>query len=238
MAFIPFNNLTETEKSDAVERLIGQSTPNQDFFFMMLLAVLMASFGILIGSITVLIGSMLIAPLLYPFLSLSLGITISDYNLISRSLKTILKAMVLVIAASFLVTILFSGGKINTEIIQTLQPSYLFMGVAIIAGFAATFATVKPKLNETLPGIVIAVALIPPLALMGIGGAQWDWEFVSNSLVLFLLNAIGIVFASMVTFSLMRFYPKRAVAKETIKEEEKKLEMEKKKDMELEKEKT
>ncbi|MBU4480176.1 hypothetical protein KKG48_01895 [Patescibacteria group bacterium] len=81
MKLVLFNNLTEENKVTAIENLITHSTPNQDYFFMIFLSILTAVFGILLGSITVVIGSMLIAPLLSPILSLSLGIIISDPNL-------------------------------------------------------------------------------------------------------------------------------------------------------------
>lgn len=227
MQFISFNNLTENDKAKAIEKLITQSTPSSDFFFMMILSVLMATFGILVDSIVVVIGSMLIAPLLSPVLSLSLGIIISDNKLISRSFKTILKSVGWGIFVSTLATVLFGVGKISGNLITLTEPSFLYIGIAIIAGFAATFALVKPKLNEVLPGVAIAIALIPPLAMVGVGIAKWEWTLVTNSFLLFTLNVIGIVFASMITFSLMNFYVKRRVARETIEDEEEKLEKEK-----------
>jgi len=227
MQFISFSNLTENDKAVAIEKLITHSTPSSDFFFMMILSVLMATFGILVDSIAVVIGSMLIAPLLSPVLSLSLGIIISDGKLISRSFKTILKSMGYGVFVAMLATLLFGVGKVSAELIALTEPSFLYIGIAIVAGFAATFALVKPKLNEVLPGVAIAIALIPPLAMVGVGIAKWDWALITNSFLLFALNVIGIVFASMITFSLMNFYVKRRVARETIKEEEEKLEEEK-----------
>ncbi|MCR4330701.1 MAG: TIGR00341 family protein [Patescibacteria group bacterium] len=226
MVLVSFNNLSEADKTRAIENLVSQSTPNQDFFFMTFLAVLMATFGILIDNIAVLIGSMLIAPLLSPILSLSLGIIISDGKLISRSFSTILKSMGWSIVGALTVTILFSGGNVPESALSSLQPSFLYMGVAILSGFAATFTLVKPKLNERLTGVAIAVALLPPLALIGVGIAQWSWVIITNAFLLFLLNIIGIVFASMITFSLMNFYVKRRVASESIREEDKKMEAE------------
>jgi len=128
---------------------------------------------------------------------------------------------------AMLATLLFGVGKVSAELIALTEPSFLYIGIAIVAGFAATFALVKPKLNEVLPGVAIAIALIPPLAMVGVGIAKWDWALITNSFLLFALNVIGIVFASMITFSLMNFYVKRRVARETIKEEEEKLEEEK-----------
>jgi len=228
MPLILFNNLSETDKTEAIEKLVSQSTPSTDFFFMVVLSILMATFGVLIDSMAVVIGSMLIAPLLSPILSLSLGITMSDSKLIYRSFFTISKSILWGVLAAVIATFLFSGGVLPGGVIESLSPSFLYMGVAIVAGFAASFAIAKPKLNETLPGAAIAVALIPPVALIGVGIATFSREIMTDALLVLTLNMIGIIFASMITFSLMHFYVKRRVARETVKEEEKKLKEEEK----------
>lgn len=229
MTLALFNHLEEKDKSNAIEQLICNSTPNKDFFLMVLLSVLMATFGLIIDSSAVIIGSMLIAPILHPILSLALGIIISDPKLISRSFFTILKSLVYGILAATLLSIFFTSDKyfLTNEIISRTEPSLAYVGIAIIAGFAASFALVKPRMSETLPGIAISVALIPPLAVTGIGIARLDWEIVSSSFTMFLINAAGIVFASMIVFSLMNLYVKRKVAKDAIQKEEKELKAEK-----------
>lgn len=223
-----FNTLSEKDKTRAIEWLIGGSTPRQDFFVMIVLSVLMATFGLLINNSAVIIGSMLIAPMLYPILSLSLGIIMSDTQLIARSFSTTLKSTGLGIGAAFLAALFFHKGELTSEIILRIQPSLPHIAIAIVAGFAGSFAFVKPQLSETLPGIAISVALIPPLAVVGIGLAQFNWTIISQSMILFVVNIIGIVFASMITFSMMDFYMKRQEAKETAIKEDLKIEKEKK----------
>lgn len=71
-----------------------------------------------------------------------------------------------------------------------------------------------------MPGVAISVALIPPLAVIGIGLAYWDWEVMSRAFVLFLINIGGIIFASMLVFSLMNFYVRRKVAQISIVKDE------------------
>ncbi|PIR73846.1 MAG: TIGR00341 family protein [Candidatus Moranbacteria bacterium CG10_big_fil_rev_8_21_14_0_10_35_21] len=229
-----FNNLTEQDKCQAIEKLVSSSAPRTDFFLMIILAITMATFGLLLNSAAIIIGSMLIAPMLYSILSLSMGIIMSDFNLISRSFYTTLKSIAFAIGASILITIFFSSGDFvpNAEIMARTQPSLAYGAVAIIAGLAASFAMVKPHLNETLPGIAVSVALVPPLATTGIGIALLDWNIISNSLVLFLINVVGIIFASMLIFSLMNFYVKRSLANEAMQKEEILIEQEKEQEQE------
>lgn len=174
---------------------------------------------------------MLIAPILYPILSLSLGIIMADYSLISRSFWTITKSVLLGVTFANIATLLFSSQLtgVTSEIASRAHPSLVSVMIAILAGLAASFALVKRQLNETLPGVAISVSLIPPVAVMGIGIARLDWGLVSGSFLLFAVNLIGVIFASMVTFSLMNFYSQKSEAEKTIVKEERKVEAEVKK---------
>ncbi len=75
-------DLTEEDKAKAIKDLIYNSSPRQDFFLMILLSVLMATFGLLLNSPAVVIGSMLVAPILFPIMGLSMGIVMVDSKLI------------------------------------------------------------------------------------------------------------------------------------------------------------
>jgi len=221
-----FNNLTDTEKNDAIADIIQHASPRKDFFLMMILSVGMASFGIILNSVVVLIGSMLIAPLLYPILSLGLGIITYDRKLMNRSIITLGKSTLFSLITAFVVGFLFAPR--NTilsfslfDSVVTNTPSLVYAIIAAIAGFAATFAITKSYLNNALPGVAISVALVPPLATTGIGFALWDWALISGALSLFIVNIIGILFSAMIVFSLMRFAFKKHVTQEAVKEEDK-----------------
>lgn len=223
-----FRAISGTDKSNAVEKLISDSTPDFDFFLLITLSILMATFGLLLDNVAVIIGSMLIAPILYPVLSFSLGIVMSDGKVIYRSLYTIVKSFGIGIFAAFLATLfLVPLDKEHTsEILMRAEPSLLYFMVAIVAGVAVSFSMVKPKLGATHSGIAVSVALIPPVAVLGIGLAQFDWSIVSGSFVLFIINVIGIIFASMVSFSLMNLYVEKEVAATTVIKEEARLKRE------------
>lgn len=232
MATTLFSSLTEKDKNTAIQHLIMESTPRDEFFLMTVLSVIMATFGLLINSAGVIIGSMLIAPLLSPILGVSLGVVMADSRLILRSFFTIIKAIAWSLPFAVIVTLLFSSQAdlsmiLNAEILSRAEPSIISIAIAIVAGLAASFALIKPSLNATLPGVAISVAIIPPLAVTGIGIARLDWALMTDSFILFLINVIAIIFASMIVFSLMNLYVKRPVAEKVIEREDEQLEKEK-----------
>jgi len=222
MPILFLENLTECDKTRTVEKLMKESNCTSNFILMTCLSMLMAALGIAMNNIPVVIGSMLISPVLFPVLSLSLGIVMADIKLIGRSffaiVKSIAAGLALVLIFSLFINFQLDGPD---SLIHGFHPSLIYFVVAFIAGLAASFALAKPEVSETLPGVAISVALIPPLAAVGIGMVNLNWEIISGALKLFLLNIVGITFSSMLFFSMMNFYVKKKVVQCIIKEEEK-----------------
>jgi len=223
MPEIKLFNVSSEEKVIAIKKLVDYSTPRQYFFFFVILSIFMAAFGLLNNNPAVVIGSMLIAPVLYPILSLGLGIAMSDIPLIARSLSTIGKSILIAIIGSIVVTLLFSsaGDTLAAEIIARTQPNLIDVAIAVVAGLAASFALVNPKLNETIPGIAISVSLVPPLTTIGIGLAKLDWGITQGATMLFLVNLGGIVCTSVLVFSIINFYGKKTLTAKAIQKEDK-----------------
>lgn len=229
MKFLPrFQAVSEEDKTKAVTKLVADATPDFDFFFMTVLSVLMATFGLIAGSEAVVIGSMLLAPIMSPILGFSLGLAMSSHKLIRRSLQTFMKAGLFAISASVAASLLFSFGEfqMNATILERTEPSLIFLAIAIVAGLAVAYSLVQPDLSATLPGIAVSVALMPPLATVGIGLAYLNVQIATGAAVMFLINVAGIIFASMLAFSLMDVHHKRFIASHIIDKEEERVQAE------------
>jgi uncharacterized hydrophobic protein (TIGR00271 family) len=231
MPTIFFRTQQERDKDSAIERVISESTPRPEFFVMVLLSVLMATFGLLINSAAVVIGSMLIAPILSPVLSLSLGLVTLDIHLALRSFYTLLKSIVMAVLAATVVTFVFApiaglDWQLNSEILSRMEPSVMYVLIALVAGFAASFALLRQELNASLPGVAVSVAVIPPLAVVGIGFATLHWDMLVNASWLFMANLVSIMFAGMLVFFFADLHEKHALVKKVVKREDKELEKE------------
>lgn len=220
--FARFRAIEEKDKAAVVRKLMQSSTPNFDFFYLVGLSVLMATLGLLADSPSIVIGSMLIAPVLYPILGIALGLVMSNMEVLGRSVLTLTKSVIISLAIAIAATWFFGDGFVTGEMVARLNPSMIYFFVAVVAGAAVSFALAQPEWSETLPGIAISVALVPPLAVLGSGIAMFDMTVVAGSFNLLLLNFLGILLASMVTFSLMNLYEKQNIAESTIRKEEEK----------------
>ncbi|MCF6253156.1 MAG: DUF389 domain-containing protein, partial [Thiomicrorhabdus sp.] len=106
-----------------------------------------------------------------------------------------------------LLSLLVPLHTINSEIGARLSPTLLDLGVAIISGIAAAYASARSEVAKSLAGVAIAVALVPPLAVTGIGIGWLDWQVFSGAFLLFITNLMGIVLAAAATFLIMGFSP-------------------------------
>ncbi len=223
-----FRKITQKQRHAAIADLIHDSTPRLSFFALVAMSVLMATLGLLIDNASIIIGSMLIAPILSPILSLAMGVVMSDLMLVSRAIWTLGKSLLLGIVLAAVATVFVSESTrvIGDEILSRTLPSLVFFVIAFIAGLAAAFARIDPDLSETLPGIAISVALIPPLAVVGIGIALLNWGMISGALAMVAVNIFGIVFAAMLVFSMMNLYADRGAARRAARAEDRALEKE------------
>lgn len=226
--FARFQAINDNDKSAVVRKVMQNSTPNFDFFYLTALSTLMATFGLIENSVAIVIGSMLIAPVLYPILGLSLGIVMSNISVWKRSFETLFKALLIGLSFSFVATLLFSESTVaGPEILLRTETTIVSFMIAVIAGLAVTYALAQPEWSETLPGIAISVALIPPLATIGIGLAWFDIDIIAGSSLLLGFNVFGIVSSAIISFSLMNLGQKKNIAESTIKRETERMEEEK-----------
>jgi uncharacterized hydrophobic protein (TIGR00271 family) len=178
---------------------------------MMILSTILATVGLFLNSASVIIGAMLIAPLMQPIVSGSMGVLRSDKGLLQSSLKTVAIGVLLVLVTSGLIALILPFENLTGEISARLRPSLLDLIVALASGVAAAYAKNNEKIVGSLAGVSIAVALVPPIATAGIGLGWMQWGIFYQAFLLFITNFVGIIFAGALTFLIMGFSPiKRA----------------------------
>jgi uncharacterized hydrophobic protein (TIGR00271 family) len=208
------NIWTSIKRSDqyrAVNDLIIESNPGSNYYTLLILSSIIIAAGLLLANSAILIGGMLVTPLLTPILLISLGMTLGRGFLVKKTSMVIAKSVFIIFVVSFLFGLIFSipeDKEFFSSVIfnNSISAAFLYFLVAFVSGIAATFAWVRKKVTNMLPGISIAVSLVPPVALVGIWLAQLDVENARFFLMVFLFNMIGIVMGSMIVFSMLKFY--------------------------------
>lgn len=192
---------------DLFKTLRENARATSPFLTLMVLSTLLATLGLFSNSSPVIIGAMILAPLMAPIISLSMGVLRQEQKLIYGSAKTIGLGLLLSYVAAILLTLVTPLQTMNEEIMARIRPNLLDLGVAILSGVAGAYAHARKEVAKTLAGVAIAVALVPPLSVSGIGIGWGDWEVFSGALLLFTTNLTGIILAGSFTFMLLGFSP-------------------------------
>lgn len=183
----------------------AKATPS--YLTLMLLATLLATFGLFANSTPVIIGAMILAPLMGPIISMALGTLRQDEGLMITSARSIGVGTALSIACAVLATWLIPLNTINSEIAARISPTLLDLGVAVVSGVAGAYAHARAEVAKSLAGVAIAVALVPPLAVAGIGLGWGDFTVFWGAFLLYLTNLVGIILAAVLTFLFLGYSP-------------------------------
>lgn len=161
------------------------------YAFLIVVSAAISLLGLLMPSVAVLIGAMLLSPLMMPIIGLGFGIATFDTREIRRSLTALLAGSALAIALSVAFVSLSPIQTITSEIAGRTRPTLFDLLVALLSAIAGAYALIRGR-GGTVVGVAIAIALMPPLAVVGFGIATQNWTVFSGSLLLFATNAITI----------------------------------------------
>lgn len=175
------------------------------FWAVLLLSGAIATLGLTLSSTAVVIGAMLVAPLLGPILGLSLALAVGDGRLALQTAATVALGAASVVALAALLTAVLPFHAVTAEIASRTRPTTLDLAIAVASGLAGAVVTASRRstLSASIPGVAVAVALIPPLGVTGFGIGTSRVEIVTGSLLLFGANLAGIVLSGLVVFLLV-----------------------------------
>ncbi|KPK88925.1 MAG: hypothetical protein AMJ88_18300, partial [Anaerolineae bacterium SM23_ 63] len=199
--------LSRQEQMTVYRQVRRGARPDVDFFIMIGLSGIIATYGLLQDSTAVIIGAMLVAPLFTPILAFSLAIVQGDIRLLRLALESALKGVALAIGLSVFLTALSPLRVVTHEIASRTQPNLFDLAVALASGAAGAYAVARKDVAASLPGVAIAAALVPPLGVVGVGLAMGDPGIAGGGGLLFTTNLIAITLAGSVTLLLLGFRP-------------------------------
>lgn len=178
------------------------------FGVLMGLATAIATFGIATGSTAVVIGAMLVAPLMTPILGVAAGL------INGRTASTAASALIVAMGSIGAIALAWLLGALipdldavvqNAQVTSRTAPSLLDLAIALAAGAAGAYGVSRAESTDALPGVAVAIALVPPLAVVGITLRAGDLGQASGAILLFLTNLFSIVLIAGIVFVLVGY---------------------------------
>ncbi len=189
------------------QRMIKVSAISRRYVVMAVLASLVAAIGLIKNDVAVIIGSMVIAPLLSPNMALALATTLADFELAKKSIITNIAGFFITFAIGIAGGILLEVNPTLPEIAARSDVSYYYILIALATGIAGAYS-ITTAISRELVGVMVAVALLPPLVASGLLIGSGYLINGIGALLLFFVNVVSINLAGVLTFIFQGIAPR------------------------------
>ena len=203
------HRLEVKDRAEVLERVFLDSDPRwlSAFIVMLLLSGGIATLGLSSDSAATVIGSMVVAPLGGPIVALGGSIATVWPRQAAKMFLTIIAGSAAVVLVAYIMGIFLPNATPNAQILARTNPDLRDLGVALLAGAAGAYAQTRRSLASSLVGVAIAVALVPPLATIGLMLEEGRWALATGAFTLFAANFVGITLAVAATLLITRYAP-------------------------------
>lgn len=168
------------------------------FFVLLILATIIATTGIIGDSTATVIGAMIIAPLMTPIMATAAALIMGQTGRAVQSLMLVTAGVAIVIGLSWLYGMLYPGYinfDENSQIVARVSPRLIDLFAALASGAAGAFCMSREDIADSLPGVAIAISLVPPLCVVGVSFAADEIPAALGALLLFVTNFLAIILA-------------------------------------------
>jgi len=182
--------------------LLQESQLSLNFIVLTLSSCLIATCGLLVNSAAAIIGAMIVAPLMLPIRGFAFAILEGDIEMLRRSAISIAAGTFIGISGGALIGSIVGLPEFGSEVLGRTEPTLIDLIVALVAGGIGGFAKIRPSLSDAVPGTAIAVALMPPLCVVGLTLSQGELAMSTGAFLLYATNLVGINLACTLVYVL------------------------------------
>ncbi len=190
------------------QNIMEDAEISKTYVVLILLASVVAAIGVLRNDVAVIIGSMVIAPLITPIMALSFATTLADSKLAKSALATGAVGFALAVGVGILFGLFFNVSVSNPQITARTQVSMLYILLALSAGVAGSLSITR-DVSRALVGVMVAVALLPPLVIIGLLIGSYNWISALGATLLFLVYLVSLNLSGIITFVIQGIDPRQ-----------------------------
>jgi uncharacterized hydrophobic protein (TIGR00341 family) len=196
----------ETREELYSDMLVG-ADGGRNFILLVVLSTIVAAIGLLQDDVAIVIGAMVIAPLLGPNLAFAFAVAMGDRPLMFRALRTSGRGILIALGLSILLGLIWTGPMESKELIARTHVGFDSLGLAIASGLAAALS-LTTGVSAVLVGVMVAVALLPPTASLGIFLGSGQFMAAIGAAMLLVVNVASVILAAQIVFILKGIGPR------------------------------
>ena len=182
-----------------IKKLKKNARLDRNYILLVVLSTIVAALGMLENNVAVVIGAMVIAPLLGPNIALALGTVLGDGRLIFRAVLTFLAGVLVALFVAFLLAYIYPFVPLSDELLARTSFNYGAIALALASGAAAALSMTS-GLSSVLVGVMVAVAILPPAAAVGITLGYQAYSLSFGALTLLAINIVCINLSAVIVF--------------------------------------
>jgi uncharacterized hydrophobic protein (TIGR00271 family) len=179
------------------------------FWILLILAATIASAGVVADSTATVIGAMIVAPLMIPIQGTMLAVVIGDRPNLARSLGLVVAGSATAIAIGYIVGLSVVNdvtARTNSQVASRVAPRLIDLLAALATGVVGSVALARRDISDTLPGVAIAISLVPPLSVVGLTLESGEPGEALGALLLFVTNVAAILATGTLVMALYGAY--------------------------------
>jgi len=203
--------LAPAERDDIVYQAYDLSSFTVDYLALIIIAALIASFGLLANSTAVIIGAMLVAPFMQPCIGIAVGLASGRVGLVGRSIATLMGGVLVALLVAMLAGLIIPNWQITAEMAARTNPTLLDAAIAFASGLMGAYAIARKEIPSALAGVAIAAALMPPLCTFGLETVLGRPDLGVRAFLLFSINIAFISAAALFVFFLLGMRPQMSI---------------------------
>ncbi|MCB1857153.1 MAG: TIGR00341 family protein [Gammaproteobacteria bacterium] len=200
-------NAVVATREELYDQIEGGARLDNNFLLLTVLSTIVASIGLIENNIAAIIGAMVIAPLLGPNIALSFAASLGDRRLMWQALKTNLTGVAIAFGLAVLVGLFWPDAMESPEIQSRTSVGLGDVALALASGAAAVLS-LTTGISSTLVGVMVAVALLPPTATIGLLLGAGQGSLASGAMLLLAVNVICVLLSAMMVFLVKGIRPR------------------------------
>lgn len=177
------------------------------FWLLLPLSAVIATAGVISDSTATVIGAMIVAPLMTPILGSALAIALGDWRNLVRSVVLVVTGALAVFGIAYVFASMLDFQVVaqsNSQVAARVAPHLVDLVAALATGAVGAVALARSDISDTLPGVAIAISLVPPLAVVGVTAQAKAYHQAAGALLLFVTNVVAIVLSGLVVLAIYR----------------------------------
>ncbi|MDN4482570.1 TIGR00341 family protein [Demequina lignilytica] len=178
------------------------------FWLLLLLASAIASAGVIANSTATVIGAMIVAPLMRPIQGTMLATVLGDHRNLTRSITMMVAGAGAAVGVGFVMGLMLVQpivAETNDQVAGRVSPGLIDLLAALATGLVGSVALLRSDISDTLPGVAIAISLVPPLCVVGLTLESGAYGQAFGALLLFVTNVAAILATGSVTMAVYGF---------------------------------